>query len=201
MTNLRTIEAPTAEPLTLEEVRKTVRVSVDPNTQTHTDDDLLSRLIIAAREYAEQFLNRTLTDAVYEYRKDRFDWHTIYLPVAPIKEIISVQYRDEEGVTQTLSSATYYLDDHPTAPAIRLVAGGSWPRTDRRLSSVVITFRGAYSETDSPPRPVPESIKHAMRMMIAHWYENRESTGPSSLAELPQGPKFLMSPFRLFMGV
>lgn len=54
--------------------------------------------------------------------------------------------------------------------------------------------------TDDPPAPVPEKAKQAVRLLCAHYYENREAaltsmTGASAL-EMPLGVADLLRPLR-----
>jgi hypothetical protein len=66
--NLRMITPPTAEPLSLEEALTHLNVSLG---DSHLDARTRAN-ITTAREDAEEFLEVTLTDAIYEFRFDGF---------------------------------------------------------------------------------------------------------------------------------
>lgn len=43
---------------------------------------------------------------------------------------------------------------------------------------------------------VTEDLRHAMLMLIAHWFENRESGSPATIKTIPLGFHFLVQPYR-----
>jgi hypothetical protein len=49
--------------------------------------------------------------------------------------------------------------------------------------------------------PNPGVLLQAMKLMIGHWYRNREETAAVQLYEIPMGAKILMMPHRRGMGV
>ena len=51
--------------------------------------------------------------------------------------------------------------------------GYSWPSTYDRLNAIEITFLAGYGATAAT---VPETIKQAILLLLAHYYENREAT-------------------------
>lgn len=42
-----------------------------------------------------------------------------------------------------------------------------------------------------------DDLKHAMLMMIAHWFENRETTSSLTIKDVPMSFHFLVDPYRL----
>lgn len=116
------------------------------------EDELLSSLIIAAREYCESRTGRTL--AITDYTL------TIKDPPAELKlprpRIISV-----ESVLLDGGSVEYSVDNGTL-------------RFDSELSgTLTVNYRAGYTTC-------PESIKTAMRMLIAHWYVHREAVNIGS---------------------
>ena len=43
---------------------------------------------------------------------------------------------------------------------------------------------------------VPETIRHAMMLMVGHWYDNREQTGFDELSNIPFGYEALLNMHR-----
>ncbi|MGJ8680512.1 head-tail connector protein [Paraglaciecola sp.] len=43
---------------------------------------------------------------------------------------------------------------------------------------------------------ITEDLKHAMLMMIAHWFENRETASSSTIKNVPVAFQFLAGPYR-----
>jgi Phage gp6-like head-tail connector protein len=64
-----------------------------------------------------------------------------------------------------------------------------------RLHTVAVLRRISIDAT------VGENVKEAMLLLIAHWYRNRESVGPDSLAELPLAFRALLSTERDYFDV
>lgn len=215
--HLRIVTLPTFEPISLAEARAQVRCNVEisdsdqsggaqagPSPQPlSTDDALLLAYISAARAYAEQWTGLALTDAVYELRLDRFDAR-VEFPIAPVGQVVGVQYLNAAGQWQTLDPYTCELDDHPSQPALLVAAGRTWPKTAQRAGAVRIRFRAPYAQGGGPQESVAvdESIKQALRLIIGHWYENREDVVlDATVAEIPKGATALLNMHRRAMGV
>jgi uncharacterized phiE125 gp8 family phage protein len=202
MTNLRTVEPATAEPVTLVQARAQCKVeAIDASVSppVHPDDDLLRGLITAAREAVENFTNTIMTDAVYEYRTDCFGG-CILLPRGPVSDIDWVKYLDENEALQLLATSVYYLDDNPWQPVVGLKKDQVWPVVAlRRGDAVRVQFSGGFY---SPTFPLPQGLVQAMLLLIGHWYRNREDAVVGTIiTEIPMGAKILMMPHRRGMGV
>lgn len=219
---MREIAPPTAEPISLDEARVHLRQKADGVAASVVDDDSwVEAKITAVRQSAEQFLGFPLSDATYVQAYDSFTtsaqpsiaswWGSttteasepyITLPRAS-GEVVAVQYLDASNVLQTLDPAKWEFDDfggvvHVAAP----------PAISTRASAVRVQFKGAYHPADagaSPPvlaAPVPEDIKHAMLLMLGHFYENRESVVVgASVEELPMAVEHLLRPHRDRLGM
>ena len=62
-----------------------------------------------------------------------------------------------------------------------------------RLDAVRIAFDAGYGAADA----VPQAIKQAILMIVAHWYEHRETVVVGTGAvDIPLGANALLSPFR-----
>jgi uncharacterized phiE125 gp8 family phage protein len=168
---MREILPPTQEPLTLEEVRVHLRQHGDSfgdspgYIEPYDDDSWVSAKITAARQWAEDFLGFPLTDAVYVESLDAFE-EVIPLPEGGA-DLAGIDYLDEDNIVSLLSTSAYEFDEHN----LNIYIDPNWPSTSTRAGAVRIRYHGAYGP---PPRkPVPESIKHAMLLLIADAYENR----------------------------
>lgn len=184
--------APSVEPVTLAEVKAHLRVDGSD------EDDLLSALIVGAREWAENYTGRAFVDRTL--RVDIPDFYDdILLPFAPVSAIVSVQYWDTSSpsVQQTLSSDIYDLN----RDTVYRKHGESWECVYPRPDAVSITFKAGYASNSSPEditENIPQSVKQAMLLAIGDMYENREgkiigvsqSTNPTVLA--------LLHPYRLY---
>ena len=184
--NIRVITAPTVEPITLEQALLHV------HQDAGAEDALVTWLISAARDAAEQYCNRYIAEGTYEARGADF----CVALVAPVASIVSVKYLDTAGAEQTLADSVYEFNDEPDAPAIRLKVGQSWPATYSQADAVRVQFTAGQA-----PEDVPKSIFAAMLLTLGHLYVNREDVGTEQTYTLPMGARTLLQPYRLSMGV
>lgn len=192
------ITPPVLEPITLAEAKEFLKVSVSD------EDTLIQALITVARQSVETISNRRLIEQTIDYVLDFFppggyrnndcgfaasilrtaglpaytaagSPQLIQLPVSPVSSISSIQYVDTDGATQTLSGSAYQVDIKSKIPRlIPSFSAGTWPATRDQLNAVTIRFVAGYSDD---PEDVPEQFKQAIRLLLAHWYENREIVG------------------------
>ena len=177
---LKLITAPTAEPVTLVEVKALLRID------NSAEDTLLNALISAARGQAEQELGRALTTARWERVLDAFpcDDSAIRLGWPTVTSIVSVKYIDTAGTLQTMPSTDYSLDaDYLpgwVAPSASVL---SWPATLDTANAVRVQFDVGWAEGSA----VPEDIKSWIKMRVAALHKFREPIAAGvSIAELPR---------------
>ena len=165
---IKVITPPALEPVTLGEARLHCRVDVED------DDDLLLRLIMAARQYAEQREWRAYLTQTLELYLDCWPVRTeIWLPRPPLQSITSVKYYDEDDVEYTLASTAYLVDSVSQPGRLVLRSGQSWPSaTLRPANAIVIRFVAGWASLGE----LPLRIRQAMLLLIGHWYENREAS-------------------------
>ena len=178
--------APTAEPVSVIEAKAHLRVT------DASDDDYIEGLIAAARQVAEVKQSRQLVTATWELTLDAFPNSAsaiIYLPLPPLQSIASIQYVDTDGDTQTWASTKYDVDTNAEPGRVVPSFNESYPSTRGQFEAVTITFVAGYGNAGS----VPEVTKSAIRILLAHLYENRESviTGVS-ISEIPFSAEALL---------
>lgn len=203
---LRLVTDGQVEPITLEEARLHLRLDTSGSPASHPDDSLVSILITVARQSAEQYLGRSLVQQTYELALDEFPNpdqgdQAINLQVWPVRSITSVQYQDEDDVTQTVSAADYVFDNY--AKPAEIVPIELWPGTKRIANAVKITFVAGHTDNDSPNNyPLPIPIKQAMLLQIGHLYEHRESVNVGNIVtEMKFAYTHLLTPYRISMGM
>jgi uncharacterized phiE125 gp8 family phage protein len=107
----------------------------------------------------------------------------------PVTGTVTVTYFDEAGTEQTFAETSYRVSD---GDRIVLTSGSSWPTTAERSDAVSVTYQ-AGEETPPP------AIKHAVMLLVGHWYKNREAaTVGETPVVLPFAVDALLSPFRRF---
>lgn len=154
-------------------------------------DGLLVTLRDRATDAVGKRCKRQVMSATFTATMDSFPAE-ILLEIVPATSISSVAYTDEAGDAQTLTAVTDYQTDLSSLdePAwIKPASGTSWPTTMVDIyGAVVVTFLAGYTTAAS----VPDTIKHEISMLVAHWFSQREGVIVGSIAsDIPAGLEML----------
>lgn len=187
-----TYTAATELPVALEDVKDHLYVD---GTE---DDALIMDYIRAATAMLETkcsrcFIQQTrrltmngFTDARYVHN------NRIYLPRSPVANSsgVSITYvAATDGTTTTWSSSEYTVHYNERPGYIGLAYNETWPDVRYIDNSVTVTYPVGHSTS---PNSVPMNVKLAIKMLVAHWYRNREATVQGSMSELPLGVDALL---------
>lgn len=174
------VTPPATEPLSLAEARLFLREDNDE------EDALITALIVAARQAAEQELGRYLINQTLEQALDRFpgdysplapryaarcdylDPYEIRLP--PVQSVTSISYVDLTGALQVLAADQYAVDVRSRPARITPAYATFWPYAREQRNAVIIRFVAGYGEAEA----VPECIKHWMKLRIKAAYDHRD---------------------------
>ena len=183
----KVVVQPVEEPVTLKQAKAHLRV-------THcAEDELISHLIVGARQVCEQEIQRPLVTQDRALYLSAFPTR-IELAQCPVQQIILVEYLDVNGDPQVLAPSNYILDEKSEPSWIVLAAGAIWPMTACQPNAVTVSYRAGYG--DAADVPVP--IKQAMLLLIGHFYSNRENSIIGTTAtNLPFGVDALLAQYRL----
>jgi len=180
---------PAVEPVTVAEAKAHCRVD------TSDDDTYIGTLITAARQWVEEYLDRTLVNTQWTVRLDHFPYE-IELPRPPISSAgtttaVTLTYTLGDESTATLSATEYRVDRNSTPGVVRQLRSGTWPANLDDYNAVTVTWWGGYGATGSS---VPAAIRHAILMLVAHWYETRQATVATGAVpqDVPFGVKSLL---------
>lgn len=176
---LRRISGPELEPVTLEEAKRQCRIDAD---LTEEEDDIQSWITVA-RELAEDYCKATFCETTWEMRLNSFPasvWTAspvLELPMGPVLEVLSVEYLDIQGNLQTIDLSTLQHGVDAQPPYLLPAVGECWPPVTYGVGAVVVRYRAGFPGTGSPEGAdgVPARAKHAIKMMVGHFYENREA--------------------------
>jgi len=158
------ISGPAVEPITLAEMKAYLRVDDDDIAQ----DDLIAGLVKAARLMVEAASRRILIEQRWRVVLDRWSADgTILLPVSPLIAVDRITVADPSGDTSEVPSGTFETDALSDPPRI-LVADAPMPGKPR--NGISIELRAGYG---TAPEAVPATLKLAIRILVAHWFENR----------------------------
>lgn len=153
-------------------------------TQNTTGDPTLRELIAVAREHTEHRTNRALIESEWRLRLPYFPaCGRIELPMAPLRSITSITYRDAQGDLQTLAADQYDVNTDATPGRIVAPPNVTWPAVQAYADlPVTIVFKAGYGTTAAS---VPSALRHAMKLLIGDNYEHRETHGFGQMQELP----------------
>lgn len=130
---------PAGEPLHVEEAKWACAMD-------SAEDNLRVRgLIAAARGDAETETRRQFVHARWQLSLDRFPCGAIRLPHSPLLRVVSIQYVDTAGVTQTVSTADYVVNKAETPGVVAPAFGKIWPVALPQSGSVTITYDAGYA--------------------------------------------------------
>ncbi len=181
------VAAPAVEPVSVKDAKVHLRLDDDFTT----DDAYLSDLISAARSYFEERTGRSLIQQDWKSVLTRFPgspqdelwWDGVRegsfnqlhkggdLKVnrPPYMSVVSITTYDREEAATVLDPAVYRFNTHDGK--IKLKTGQTWPANLRAEDAVEVVYRSGYGDK---ALDVPRAIRHAILILVAHWYENRE---------------------------
>jgi uncharacterized phiE125 gp8 family phage protein len=180
--NIKILARGTAEPVTLAEAKLHLRVDLSD------DDALITAMISAARDMVERYTSRTLIYTAYRLTMDNWPYD-IELPRSPAIEAEAnlitgiayitprIRYYDGDGNQQTMTYAAgdfeVLLDNNP--PLLVLPPSGIWPVTyPLQRGAIEIDWIAGYGAASTG---IPQLLRIAIMMLVAHWYEHREAVG------------------------
>lgn len=179
------VTAATHEPLSIEELKAHLRVDTDD------EDATIDSLQSAVRKYCETFTGRQFVSATYDQTFEGWE-NKMLLDLPPLSSVTSVKYYDEDGVEQTLSDSIYDVVTNVEPGLIRLAYDQSWPTHRCQNEPITIRYVAGYGEAPA----VPETIKQVIRLLVGHFFENREAVAllqrGQTFGELPMAVSRLL---------
>ena len=93
---------------------------------------------------------------------------------------VALTFTYEDGTTATYSTASYRVDRNATPGAVKTLYGQTWPPHLLDDNSISVTWWAGYGASGSS---VPAAIRHAMLMLVGHWYESRSTVLVGSISK------------------
>ena len=177
------LSAPLAEPVTLADVKAYLRVEHDD------DDDTIAALLAAARAHLEALVRRALITQTWRLVRD--EWPSsgrIAVSPAPLRELTGARIHKADGTTQPIDIAAFSVD---ASGAVLSFAAGAMPAPGRPIAGIELEVEVGYGDQ---PDDVPDPLRQAIRILVAHWYENR---GAGEVTTLPASALTLVAPYRV----
>lgn len=168
---------PAVEPVTPADVKR--HTYIDGSA----DDEKLAEFISTARQYLEDLTGRAFVRQTWVYARDHWPCgNEMRLPKGKLLRLVGLTYLDDAG---NLVNATDSVLPDTNSPEGRIVAKNGWPpSTAYPLNPIQVEYECGYGE----PTDVPDTIKQAIYLLVAHYYENREAVVQSF--QIPRNLEF-----------
>ena len=173
------VTAPAVSPISLAEAKAQMRV------EGSDDDAIIQRLIDAAVAFVDVqgVLGRAMITQTWG------QWlspnpSTVSLMLGPVQSVSAIKYYDLNGTLQTATLADFNVFGTPNRITITPKTGKAWPITQTRDDAIKIEYVIGYGDSAAS---VPQTVRHGLMMLVAHWYENRETTQEKQMQDLPYG--------------
>ena len=179
---LRVTSGPAVEPVTLAEAKSHIEL------YDTGKDTLVTALIVAARAYCEAIQNRAYITQTVEYTIDRFpDFNApIVLPRPRLQSVTSAKYTTKDGPVKDLDMSLVIVDAKSEPGRLVLNVDKEWPSDDlAATNALVITYKAGYGDAATA---VPTTIQHAIKFLVAAWFDQRSAIGDQSSGNVTELP-------------
>ncbi|CAN5417053.1 hypothetical protein BH11PSE4_BH11PSE4_25640 [soil metagenome] len=181
------VVAPAAEPLSVAEAKAFLRVA-------HDDDDaLIASLIAAARHQVEALTRCGLLSQTWRIVRDRWPAGGRIKPLlGPLRNVTAARVFDAAGVSSAIDPQTFVVDI-----AAGVIAAPCWalPQPGRAVAGIELDVEIGFG---AEAADVPAPLRQALRMLVAHWYDNRGLAAiGGTVAMLPAGVHALIAGYRV----
>lgn len=179
---------PAAEPVTVAEAKAHLRI--DHNAE----DVLIGSLILTSRLHIEAALGIALIAQGWRLLLDRWPRTAqVRVPLHPLLAVFEIRVRAADGTPTVVPADDYVADAASASPRIVRVAA-SWPEPGRVAHGIEIDFTAGFGVAAAD---VPQPIRQAVLLLVAHWYEHRDPIEIGSEATvIPHGISELLAPWR-----
>ena len=176
---LELIDPPMVEPISLSEAKEQLRVDFDD------DDSIIARLISTAVAFtdAKGALGKAMiTQKWRQYVGQQTG--AVRLLINPVQTVTRIRFFDPDGNEQNDDLNNYNVFATNGFTIIQPKPGFDWPETEDRPDAIGIEYEAGFGDE---AEDVPQTVRHALMMLIGHWYERRENTGDGKAQTVPFG--------------
>lgn len=186
------VTGPAVEPLEVAEVKTHLNVSGT------SQDTYIDSLITTARGQVEKYLNRVLINQSWKVYYDH--WHyELMIPFGNLSEVTTVKYYDLNGDLQPWATSNYWVVTTTDPGRIIRAYDVTFPELQYgRPDAIEIAFTAGYGADASA---IPGEIKHAMKLLITNYYENRGDVvigAGYTVGKIPSFVTDLLHPYKLY---
>ena len=161
---------------------------MDNDRDSYFEDLIRAATDFVVRELEMSIMQRTLCVSYDEFTDE------MELPYGPVSEVLAVEYVDETGVMQPLDTSAYTADLGDRSSWIVRNSASSYPVPLSAVNAVRVNYVAGVEEMP----PSWASLKHAIKLMVGHFFANREAVTSGAVMEVPLHLKALVHNFRRF---
>jgi uncharacterized phiE125 gp8 family phage protein len=120
----------------------------------------------------------------------------IEIPRPPLQSVTSFRIFDTADTASEVATTVYFVDTEGEPGRVGPRFGQTWPVTTLRPhNGIQITFVAGYGVDWNA---VPDALPQAVRLLLAHFYEDRGACDQPSAAALPASVQALLRPYRVW---
>jgi uncharacterized phiE125 gp8 family phage protein len=177
---------PAVEPLSLADAKAFLRV------ETADDDPLIAALITAARIHVETQTGLALITQAWRLVLNCWpaDGRIAVRP-APLQALAAVRVFDFDGEAHAADLQAFVPN---LSTSTLSFISWSLPMPTRIAAGIELDITAGFGDAASD---VPEPLRHAIRVLVAHWYENRAAVAGTNVAPSPPNAAALIAPYRM----
>ena len=176
------------EPVSVVEAKDHLRVD-------HSDEDAyISSLILTSRLHIEAALSLALINQSWTWTFDAWPKRSqsVTLPLRPVSTITGVSTLASDGTPTAMPVTDYELDGHHVPPRL-LRTVSQWPKPGKSQAGIEVSFVTGFGPAADD---VPQPVRHALLLLVAHWYEHRDPIEiGSDKTSVPDAVSTLLKPY------
>ncbi|MEW7009494.1 head-tail connector protein [Lentilitoribacter sp. EG35] len=144
-------------------------------------DDYINGLVGAVNDFMDGpygVLGKAITSQTWSLMHPPVSGGAVLIiPLFPLISVTSIKYYDADNEIQTADNTDFVIFGNNDKAYIEPLT--AWPAMYDRPDAIDIVFVAGFAT-------VPKGIIHAAKLLLGHWFENRESVTETSTNEVPQ---------------
>lgn len=178
--NIQRVISSPAELVSVAELKEHLRIEHD------AEDTILKNLQRAAYDWVEQFTGRSILTSHWKFLTEPLKGGTevhFSLPFPDLLEVEEVHHVFREGKNpSTREQIKYYT--------MNIRHGISYISLISKGAPIEILYSAGFGPH---PDAVPQGFHHAIKILVAHWYQNREGIG----CGIPETVEIFLRPYQI----
>jgi uncharacterized phiE125 gp8 family phage protein len=181
------LTGPVIEPWSVAEAKSFLRAEND------NDDTVIASLIAAARSHVEAMTRCALIAQTWRFVLDQWPRDgRVKLGRGPLRSLVAARVYDSAGSAAAIDVETFVIDK-----ASGVIAPSAWalPAPGRASAGIEFDVEIGFGTAATD---VPDVLRHAVRTLVAHWYENRGLIAiGQSVAMMPASVSAMITSYRV----